>query len=158
MQNRVVVLTISDRCAAGESADQSGPAMVEQLGALDAALVHREIVPDDIERIRAVVSAWVGRCGLILCSGGTGVAPRDVTPEAVRPLIERDLPGFGEVMRLRAFERLPMSILSRGGAGIAGQTLIVWMPGSPKAVRDCLAWLTPAIRHACQFLRGEKPH
>lgn len=158
MVNRAVVITISDRCAAGQAADESGPAIIERLGGLDASVVHREIIPDDIDRIRATVETWLGRVQLVVTTGGTGVAPRDVTPEAVVPLIDRPLPGFGEVMRMRGFERTKLSITSRGGAGIAQGTLVVWLPGSPRAVRECLEWLGPAIRHVCEFLRGAKPH
>lgn len=158
MPLRAVVLTISDRCSAGEAEDRSGPAAIEHLARIDASLVHREIVPDEIERIRSVVQAWVNRCDLLIATGGTGLSPRDVTPEAIEPLLDRRLPGFGEVMRMRAFDRLPQSILSRGGAGSIGTTLIVWLPGAPRAVTECLDWLSPAIRHACGLLRGEKPH
>lgn len=158
MPNRAVILTISDRCHRGEVEDRSGPAIFAQLPAIDAVSIHHEVIPDERERIAGVVRSWLGRCDLLITTGGTGIAPRDVTPDAIGPLIERPLPGFGEVMRLRAFERLPMSILSRGGAGIAGNTLVLWLPGSPKAVGECLEWLTPAIRHACQFLRGQPPH
>ncbi|TWT41043.1 Molybdopterin adenylyltransferase [Phycisphaerae bacterium RAS1] len=158
MPNRAVVITISDRCSAGLAEDRSGPAIIEALPDLDASLVHREIVPDEVARIRGLASAWIGRCELILSTGGTGVSPRDVTPEALTPLVAQDLPGFGEAMRMRAFESKPTSILSRGGAGVAAGSLIVWMPGSPRAVRECLQWLTPAIREACQLLRGQSPH
>ncbi len=158
MSNRAVILTISDRCHRGEVEDRGGPAIFAQLPAFDAVSIHHEIIPDERDRITNVVRSWLGRCDLLITTGGTGVAARDVTPEAIEPLIDRPLPGFGEVMRMRAFERLPLSILSRGGGGIAGNTLIVWLPGSPKAVTECLQWLAPAIKHACQFLRGEKPH
>jgi molybdopterin adenylyltransferase len=154
MPNRAVVLTISDRSAAGTREDRSGPVLIESLAGVDAVLVHRQIVPDEAAAIRDVVRGWLGRCELILTTGGTGIAPRDVTPEAIEPLLEKRLPGMGEVMRLRAFERLPTSILSRSGAGIAGGTLIVYLPGSPKAVRECMEWLSPAIRHACALLAG----
>lgn len=158
MPLRAVVLTISDRCSAGSAEDRSGPAVIEQLPGFDAVLVHRETVPDDVERIRGVVRAWSARCDLLLTTGGTGIAPRDVTPEALQPLLERELPGFGEVMRLRAFERLPQSVLSRGGAGTIGAMLVVWLPGSPRAVQECLEWLAPAIRHGCRLLRDEAVH
>lgn len=158
MPLRAVVITISDRCARGAAVDQSGPAVIERLSELDAALVHREVVPDEIDEIRRVVGAWIGRADVIVSTGGTGAAPRDVTPEALAPLIERPLPGFGEVMRLRGFDALPTSILSRGGAGTAGATLIVWLPGSPRAVKECLGWLATAIRHACRLLRGDDVH
>lgn len=158
MQNRAVILTISDRVSRGEAVDLSGPAIIESLPALDATAIHREVVPDEVERIRAVAGAWVDRCTLLLSTGGTGIAPRDVTPEALAPLVQRALPGFGEVMRLRAFDRLPTSILSRSGAGVSGRTLLLWLPGSPRAVRECLEWLAPAIKHTCAMLRGETGH
>ncbi|MBI5864959.1 MAG: MogA/MoaB family molybdenum cofactor biosynthesis protein [Planctomycetes bacterium] len=158
MTNRAVVITISDRCAAGQADDRSGPAIIEQLAALGAALVHREVIPDDQERVRRTVQTWIDRCELIVTTGGTGVSARDVTPEAIEPLVRRPLPGFGEVMRQRAFEHKPTSAVSRCGAGITGDTLILWLPGSPGAVRECLDWLAPAIRHTCQFLRGQNPH
>ncbi|MBU0640121.1 MAG: MogA/MoaB family molybdenum cofactor biosynthesis protein [Planctomycetes bacterium] len=156
MANRAVVLTISDSRATAMDADRSGPAVIERLPLLDAILIHREIIPDEIDRIRAALRTWVARCDLIITSGGTGVAERDVTPEAVAPLIERHLPGFGELMRVRAFERLPLSVVSRSGAGISGKTLIIWLPGAAKACQECLEWLAPAIQHTCALLRGER--
>lgn len=158
MNNRVVVFTISDRCSLGEAEDRSGPAIIDELPRLDATCVHREIIPDDADRIRRGVEAWLGRCEIVITTGGTGVAARDVTPEAIEPLIERRLPGFGEVMRMQAFASVPTSILSRGGAGIARNSLVLYMPGSPRACKECLEWLAPAIRETCKFLRGEKPH
>lgn len=154
MLYRAVVLTVSDSRSAGAARDRGGPAVIDQLPELDAALVHREIVPDEIDAIQEAVCTWLGRCDLLITTGGTGVAPRDVTPEALEPMIEKALPGFGEVMRLRAFERLPTSIVARSGAGVAGGTLIIWLPGAPKAVTECLTWLTPAIKHVCDLLRG----
>ena len=158
MAYRAVVLTISDSRSRGAAEDRGGPAIVEQLNALDAVLVHREIVPDEVDRIRAVVQQWIGRCDMLLTTGGTGVAPRDVTPEAIEPLLERDLPGVGEIMRINAFARTPLSILSRGGAGVAQGTLVVWLPGQPKGVTECLVWLAPAIRHTCEILKGGNAH
>jgi molybdenum cofactor synthesis domain-containing protein len=152
------VLTISDRCSAGDAVDRSGPEIIESLPMLESRLIHREIVPDEIGLIRAAAERWVNRCELLVSTGGTGVAARDVTPEALAPVITRGLPGFGEVMRLKAFEKQPMAVVSRGGAGLADRTLVIWLPGSPKAVRECIEWLAPAIRHVCQFLRGERPH
>lgn len=157
MSNRAVVITISDRCSRGESADRSGPTIVELLPRLEASLAHHEIVPDDVDRIREAVKGWLGRAELILTTGGTGVGARDVTPEAIEPLIERALPGFGEIMRGRSFDATPLSIVSRSGAGLAGNTLLVWLPGSPKAVRECIDWVAPAIIHVCEFLRGDVP-
>jgi len=158
MTSRAVVITISDRCSAGTSEDRSGPAIIERLADLDASLIHREIIPDERERIEGVVRQWIDRCELIVTSGGTGVALRDVTPEAILPLIEKPLPGFGEIMRTSVFERIPLSIVSRSGAGVAGRTLILWLGGSQSAAEDGLRILTPAIKHVCAFLRGAAPH
>lgn len=157
-RNRAVVLTISDRCARGDAVDRSGPELIEALPLLDAKLIHREVLPDEPERIRAAARAWISRCELLLATGGTGVAERDVTPEALAPLIERSLPGFGEAMRMRGFERQPLSIVSRGGAGLAGRTLLIWLPGSPRAVHECIDWIAPAVRHVAAFLRRDPPH
>jgi molybdenum cofactor synthesis domain-containing protein len=156
--NRAVVITVSDRCSRGDAVDRSGPAVIDLLVTADATLIHREVVPDEVDRIRAAVLAWIGRCELVVTTGGTGIAERDVTPEAILPLIEKHLPGFGEVMRLKAFDRLPQAILSRSGAGTARNTLVVWLPGSPKGAAECMEWLATAIRHACDFLRGATPH
>ncbi|QOJ15501.1 MAG: MogA/MoaB family molybdenum cofactor biosynthesis protein [Planctomycetia bacterium] len=158
MKLRAVVLTISDSRSAGQAEDRGGPAILEQLPALDAIAVHREIVPDEVERIRATAGAWINRCDVILATGGTGIALRDVTPEALAPLIERALPGFGELMRVAHADKNPLSIVSRSGAGVSGRTLIVWMPGKPTAVTECLTLLAPAIRHACRILRGDTSH
>lgn len=153
-----MVITASDRAYLKQRDDLCGPLIIEMLSDLEATLIHREILSDELETIRAAAQRWIQRCELIIVTGGTGVAARDVTPEALLPLIERPLPGFGEIMRGRAFERTPTSIVSRGGAGIAGRTLIIWLPGSPNAVRECIGWTAPAIRHVCGFLRGQAPH
>lgn len=158
MVNRAVVITVSDRCSAGQAVDESGPAIIDLLPSVDASIVHRETIPDDVDRIRQAVETWLNRAELIVTTGGTGVAPRDVTPEAIAPLIERPLPGFGEVMRMRAYERTKLSVVSRSGAGVSGKSLVIWLPGSPRAVRECFDWLAPAIAHVCEFLRGAKPH
>ncbi len=156
--NRAVVVTISDRCSAGDAVDRSGPEIVDCLPQVAGRLIHRETIPDDVDRIREVAERWLGRTEMLITTGGTGIAERDVTPEAFAPLIEKQLPGFGELMRLKAYERLPLSIISRAGAGVARQTLVIWLPGSTRAVRECLEWLAPAIRHSCDFLAGRKPH
>lgn len=158
MALRTVVITISDSRSAGTAADLGGPAVIAALPALGAELTHRQLVPDEIDAIRGAVSAWIGRCDLILTTGGTGIAPRDITPEAIEPLLERRLPGFGEIMRARGYERKPASILSRGGAGVATGTLIVMLPGSPRGAADCVSWLAQAIRHGCEQIRGSASH
>ena len=144
MPYRTVVLTISDSRSRGEARDLTGPALVEALPLFDGLLTHREVIPDETETIRQSARSWCPRADVILTTGGTGLAPRDVTPEAIEPLIDRPLPGFGEIMRTRAFDATPLSIASRGGAGMSGTTLVVWLPGSNKAVRECTGGLAPA--------------
>jgi len=146
------VLTISDSRSRGDRPDESGPAIETFLAELGATCAHRGIVPDERERIEAALREWSDRVGLIITTGGTGIAPRDVTPEAVAAVIDRALPGFGEIMRVQTFEKTPLSIISRGGAGVRGRTLIIYLPGSPKAVRDCLPVIAPAIRHVLKAL------
>ncbi len=155
-------LTLSDRAAAGVYEDRSGPEIERALGALlgpDAQFVA-ETIPDDAdlisERLRALADAR--QCELIVTTGGTGIGPRDVTPEATRAVIEKELPGFGEVMRARSFGRAPTAILSRATAGVRGRSLIVNLPGKPAAVRECLEAIGPALKEALAHLRGEDPH
>ncbi|MCK6484854.1 MAG: MogA/MoaB family molybdenum cofactor biosynthesis protein [Phycisphaerae bacterium] len=149
---RAAVFTISDSRSAGIAADESGPVAVELLAQMGIETVHRAIVPDERTAIAQTLHAWINRVELIVTAGGTGIAPRDVTPEAVAAIIEKPLPGFGEAMRLRVFDAMPLSIVSRGGAGIAGGTLIVYLPGSPSAVRDGLQVIGPALRHVVKKL------
>ncbi len=155
---RIAVITISDRCSRGEVVDRSGPEIVQRLPDMRGELAHQQIVPDEVEAIRAAVASCAKTCDIVLTTGGTGIAARDVTPEAITPLLDRTLPGFGEIMRSRAFEHQPTSVLSRGGAGVCGRALVVWLPGSPAAVRECLTWLSPAIRHAAALLAGDTAH
>lgn len=146
------VVTISDSRSQGRAEDQSGPAAEAALKALGLEIASRRIVPDDAALIRQAVRDLLGRVAVIVTTGGTGLARRDVTPEALAPLIDRDIPGFGEIMRTGSFGKTPLSILSRGGAGLAGETLIVMLPGSPRAVADCLALVGPAIKHVLKIL------
>ncbi len=148
------VFTISDRRSRGDAEDLSGPAACEALAALGVEVVDRKTVPDEPAQIRDQVRAAVDHVSLVLTTGGTGIADRDVTPEALAPLFDKELPGFGEIMRTGSFSKTPLSIISRGGAGIAGKTLIVMLPGSPKGVRDCLGLVGPAIKHVLRFLEG----
>jgi molybdopterin adenylyltransferase len=156
---RVGVLTISDRSARGERRDDSGPLVAEIVaGALsNSEVVHSDIVPDDHEAISRTLIAWSdgGDIDLILTAGGTGFAPRDVTPEATRAVIDREAPGLAEAMRAASLQITPHAMLSRGVCGIRRRTLIVNLPGSPKAVRENLAVILPVLPHAVELLRGD---
>jgi molybdopterin adenylyltransferase len=155
-------LTISDRASAGIYEDRSGPeienVLREFLGG--AATFELAIVPDEIDLISAALKKFTDelKCDLIVTTGGTGISARDVTPEATKTILERELPGFGEIMRVQSFAKVKTAILSRAVAGTRGQTLIVNLPGKPSAVRECLEILSPAIREGLAHLRGENPH
>jgi molybdopterin adenylyltransferase len=155
-------LTISDRASAGVYADRSGPeieAVLREVFGAEAEFVSA-LVPDEVSRIAGALRelADVAGCDLVVTTGGTGIGPRDVTPEATRTVLERELPGFGEAMRLGSLGRAPTAILSRATAGTRGRCLIVNLPGKPSAVRECLEILAPALREATAHLRGEVPH
>jgi molybdopterin adenylyltransferase len=153
---------VSDRASAGIYADGSGPEIERILGeAFGAAVEWRSVlVPDEIPRIADALRelADADRCDLIVSTGGTGIGPRDCTPEATRLVLERELPGFGEAMRHVSFRQVPTAILSRATAGSRGRSLIVNLPGKPAAVRECLAILMPAIREGLLHLAGADPH
>jgi molybdopterin adenylyltransferase len=155
-------LTVSDRASAGIYADRSGPeietVLREFLGG--DALFEPVIVPDEVEEISAALKRFADaqKCDLVVTTGGTGISSRDVTPEATRAVLEKELPGFGEVMRTQSFAKVKTAILSRAVAGTRGTTLIINLPGKPTAVRECLEILAPAIREGLAHLRGEDPH
>jgi molybdopterin adenylyltransferase len=154
-------LTISDRASADVYADRSGPAIEAALRELfPAAQFVAALVPDEVELIAAALRRFAdeAKLDLVITTGGTGITPRDVTPEATRLVLEKELPGFGEAMRMTAFQTIKTSILSRATAGTRGRCLIVNLPGKPSAVRECLAVLGPALREATAHLRGEDPH
>ena len=156
---RVALLTVSDACARGEREDRSGDAVVEWCEQAGHRLAERATVPDDAHRITPLLLAWSdgGDVDLVLTTGGTGFGPRDVTPEATRPVLEREAPGLAELLRRRGESSTPYAVLSRGLAGCRGATLIVNLSGSPGGVRDAVAVLDPLVGHAVRLLRGEDP-
>ncbi|HZT23443.1 MAG TPA: molybdopterin adenylyltransferase [Verrucomicrobiae bacterium] len=155
-------LTISDRASAGLYADRSGPeietVLREFLG--NEATFEALLVPDEAAQISAALKQLADqqKCDLVVTTGGTGIGPRDVTPEATRAVLDKELPGFGEILRVHSFVKVKTAILSRAVAGTRGGCLIVNLPGKPTAVRECLEILAPAIREALAHLRGEDPH
>lgn len=157
MTLRIAILTVSDRSARGERADASGPALVEAVTAQGWQVVRQAVLPDDRASLTALLADWAGsgEIDVLLTTGGTGFSPRDVTPEATLAVIERSAPGLAEAMRLASLQVTPHAMLSRAVAGIRGRTLIVNLPGSPKAARENLAVITPVLAHAVQLLRDD---
>jgi molybdenum cofactor synthesis domain-containing protein len=154
---RTAIITLSDKGSIGERVDESGPVIREMLSGTGAVIDHYEVLPDDAAQLIGVLTrlAESGTIDLILTTGGTGVAPRDVTPEATRAVIDRELPGIAEAMRAESLKKTPHAMISRAIAGIRKKTLIVNLPGSPKAVRENLAVILPALPHAIEKIKGD---
>lgn len=155
---RVGILTVSDRSARGQRPDASGPALKEKIISLGWLVSETGLVPDDLAAIQAVLAKWADGFALdvILTTGGTGFAPRDITPEATQAVIERPAPGLVEAMRAASLQITPHAMLSRGAAGIRGRTLIVNLPGSPRAALENLDVILPVLPHAIQLLREDE--
>lgn len=153
----VAIITLSDKGSTGERFDESGAVIREMIASIGASVDHYEILPDVQERIVDELAGLAdsGKIDLILTTGGTGVAPRDVTPDATRMVIDRELPGMAEAMRAESLKKTPRAMISRAIAGIRKQTLIVNLPGSPKAVRENLAVILPALPHAIEKIKGD---
>jgi len=153
---RAGVVTVSDKGYAGEREDSSGPLLANLLRKMGATVESQTIVPDEraeIER-ELIRLADESRLDLVVTTGGTGPAPRDVTPEATRAVIEREMPGLAELLRFEGYRKTPLAVISRGVAGIRGGTLIVNLPGSPRAVREGMETLAPILPHAIKMLQG----
>jgi molybdopterin adenylyltransferase len=158
MRFRAVIITVSDKGSRGEREDTSGPEIAGMIERLGFEIVGRRIIPDEKEMIRVALLEWCdsGKTDLILTTGGTGVSPRDVTPDATREVIEREIPGMAEAMRRQSAAVTPHAMISRALAGIRGQTLIVNLPGSPKGARENLSVLLPALPHAIEKIKGDQ--
>jgi molybdopterin adenylyltransferase len=157
---QAAVVTVSDRCAAGTTRDTAGPAVAELLSKeLNARIAWTRVVPDESDQIAAVLKDFCDRrVDLVITVGGTGIAPRDVTPEATRTVIDRELPGLAEAMRVASAQLTPNALLSRAIAGVRRETLVLNLPGSMKAATENLCAALPALPHAVKMLRGEVAH
>jgi molybdopterin adenylyltransferase len=157
---RVAVITISDSAVAGTRQDRSGPALVDRMTQLGWQIASTKLVPDEVGEIGAAMSEMAdsGEIDLILSTGGTGLSPRDVTPEAARSVAEREVPGFGEVMRAKGRNSTPMASLSRSAAFTRGPALILTLPGSPRGAVESLEAVMDLIPHAVNLLHGRTEH
>jgi molybdopterin adenylyltransferase len=153
----VGILTISDKGAKGDRQDKSGEVIREVLSGMDVPIVNYDIVPDEKDLIVAKLVKWADEDGLdiLITTGGTGLTPRDVTPEATLAVVDRIVPGFAEAMRAESLKKTPHAMLSRAVVGTRGKCLIINLPGSPKAVRECLEVILPSLPHAVETLKGQ---
>ena len=148
MQITVGIITVSDRASRGEYDDLGGPALKKAALEKNWSILAEAIVPDEIEQLQATIRSFVAQgCGLVLTTGGTGLAARDITPEAIRGLMRVELPGFGEVMRAESMKFTPNAILSRNLAAVVEQSLVIALPGKPSGAVECLGFVAGAIPH-----------
>ncbi len=157
---RAVVITVSDACSRGEREDTSGAALVQLLTDAGAQIVDRKILSDDLEPLAQSLRDFADRddVNLIVTTGGTGLGPRDNTPEATQQIIEREAPGIAEAIRSESLKTTPMAMISRAVCGVRSSTLIVNLPGSPKAVKESFAVIAPVLSHALDLLAGKTQH
>lgn len=154
---KVAILTMSDKGSKGDREDTSGPLIEEMIKDLPAQVIRYEIIPDEKEQIIEALKSCADKLkvDLILTTGGTGLSPRDVTPDATREVIEKEVPGFSEAMRSESLKKTPHAMISRAVCGIRGSSLIVNLPGSPKSVKENLTVILPALPHALSKLKGD---
>jgi molybdenum cofactor synthesis domain-containing protein len=157
---QAAVITVSDACSRGEREDTSGAALVQLLTDRGAEIVERKVLSDDLDPLALMLSELADRSdiNLIITTGGTGLGPRDNTPEATQRVIEREAPGIAEAIRAESLKATPMAMLSRGICGVRSGTLIVNLPGSPKAVKETFAVIAPVLSHALDLLAGNTAH
>ena len=157
---RAAVITVSDACSRGEREDASGAALVQLLTDLGATIVERKLLSDDLDPLAQTLSELAERSdiNLIVTTGGTGLGPRDNTPEATQRVIEREAPGIAEAIRAESLKSTPMAMLSRGKCGVRSGTLIINLPGSPKAVKETFSVIAPVLSHALDLLAGKTTH
>ena len=152
---KAAIITISTKGAAGARVDESGPAIKEALEAAGIAVVHTKLVADGITPVGNAIREASQKANVVLTSGGTGLSPNDMTPEATRRVIDREAPGIAEALRAHSLTKTPHGMLSRGVAGTIGQAVVVILPGSPRAARESLEILIPVLAHAVELLAGE---
>jgi molybdopterin adenylyltransferase len=157
---RAVLITVSDACSRGGREDTSGAALVQLLNELGAQIVEKKILSDDLDPLVQNLSDYAQRddVNLIITTGGTGLGPRDNTPEATQQVIEREAPGIAEAIRVESLKATPMAMLSRGVCGVRSGTLIINLPGSPKAVKESFSVIAPVLSHALDLLAGKTTH
>jgi len=151
---KVAVLTLSDKGARGEREDRSGPAIEKLIKKIGAAVVSYDILPDNKTQIRKKLLSLCRKADLILTTGGTGVSPSDVTPDVTKEVVRYEIPGIAEAMRTASLKKTPYAMISRAVAGVRGETLIINLPGSPKAVRETLSMILPVLPHAIEKIKG----